>query len=244
MTIETVPECPHCNRSDKVEKVSAIVDDGFSTTPIQDGEPFQWGGKTYYIKYKQRDDLEIQKTIAATNPKLKNYKTTTYGVVSRERVSTSPLANRLLPRIEQPKIGQSIPKLLILYPLGWLGISVGLAITGIVRRIISLVVIGLILVFPLIISSGFIVSIIKLADWSGRKEQNEYTQKVNKKREAEEKWSKLYYCYRCEGVFSQNSEFMSVHKLESYLFGIPEFGAITRERLEKKLQEKLEKKSK
>ena len=108
--LENSPICPNCHKADKVEKVSAIVADGFSTTPQADAEPVEWAGQTYYIQYKEREPTGAQAGKGSNisygshnwNTTSREYRSVNWNTTPRERITISPLADRLLPHIEKP----------------------------------------------------------------------------------------------------------------------------------------------
>jgi hypothetical protein len=223
MTIENEIECSHCNCADKIEKVSTIVNGGFSTEPSENTEPLEWAGKTYYIHYQQRN---LQHLVENTHPKGKKARFTiqVWGSIPKERITLSPLASRLLPKIEKPDISWPSTRPLKMQLAGLLVGSLVLTLTGIMRRIITLVIIGIIALGSIATAGSLGYSILQMGKWFVNREQQEYSQKMSKKAEAEEKWQKLYYCYRCEEVFSQDSNFIPVYKLDQYLFDLPDIG--------------------
>jgi hypothetical protein len=183
----SVQQCPTCHKSDKVEKVSDIVTDGFSTTPEEGAKPYQWAGQTYYIRYKEE---EPEGPITSTDPKTGRTKvigyTMNWYISPRERITNSPVADRLLPSIEKPAPPSNyLPKGGCFF-LAW----------------------------------PWLMLFRKIVNWTYINFEADYTEKIRKKAEAEARWSKLYYCYRCEGVFSEETDFIPVMKLNNYLFDL------------------------
>jgi hypothetical protein len=186
---ETLPECPNCHQSDKVEKVSDIVADGFSTTPEEGAEPYVWAGQTYYIHYKKspkEDRVGAKSQVKTPAGKTLTSKTIySWDMSPRQRVTISPLADRLLPKLEKPNPPGDITK-----SLGCFNIFV----------------------WPFLIR--------RISNWVYRNMEADYTQKLRKLEEAQEKWARLYYCYRCEGVFTEDSAFVPVREMNNILFDL------------------------
>jgi hypothetical protein len=186
---EILPECPNCHQTDKVEKVSAIVAEGFSTTPEEGAEPYPWAGQTYYIHYKvqpKESEIGAKSEFKTPNGKTLTKKTIySWDMGFRERVTKSPLADRLLPKLEKPKPPADITKSMGCFNL---------------------------FLWPFLLR--------RLFNWVYRNMEADYTHKLLKLEEAQAKWAKLYYCYRCEGVFTPDSGFVRVWEMNNVLFDL------------------------
>lgn len=186
---EFLPECPNCHHSNKVEKVSAIVAECFSTTPEEGAEPYAWAGQTYYIRYKVRpkgNEIGAESKVKTPSGKVMTGKTVyNWDMLPRDRVTKSPLADRLLPKIEKPTPPADITK-----SMGCFNIFL----------------------WPFLLR--------RLFNWIYRNMEADYTHKLLKLEEAQAKWAELYYCYRCEGVFTLDSGFVPVREMENVLFDL------------------------
>jgi len=60
----------------------------------------------------------------------------------------------------------------------------------------------------------------RLTNWIYINRQADYEQKLRVLPEAQRKWNELFYCYRCEGVFSEQTAFMGIGLVNYYLFDL------------------------
>ncbi len=183
MILENSPTCPNCHKADKVEKVSAIVADGFSTTPQAEAEPLECAGQTYYIQHKKREPTGVQPDKRSDGV----YNSYNWNISPRERITISPLADRLLPSIEEPDappdyFSKSGCLLILFWPL---------------KKLTK-----------------------RLTNWTYTNLQADYKQKLRELPEAQRKWNELFYCYRCEGVFSEQAGFIRAGMMNNYLFDL------------------------
>lgn len=215
MTVENPPICPSCQRPDKVEKVSSIVEENYPITPAENTVPVEWAGKTYYVP--------ARKETAKISPKRRFFRVDK-GTISWN-TSTSPLdwslvkgpAPRLLPWIERPQNPPNINKM-VLGICGWIAGGMALVWLGIVTKLRIVTIIGAL--FSHSQTNGLVVMLGTQA-WfirRNRKLAREYPKKLEKLPKAEVKWNELYYCYRCQGVFTKESDFIPLHKMQAFLY--------------------------
>lgn len=220
MVSESAPVCPRCGQIDKVTKVLAIVSESISVGQYESVVPLQVQGKTIYLPSQRAivsSNLLAQRLMWPQQPKKpeRSHVRLKPTKIPREHQTHSFLWNWVI----------GIPAFVLSIPVA--------ALLGLQDIVSWLVVFGVLLLltfYPTLLAFRYFFPSYKAyARW--RKEDEalakreidlNYQEDVaiyNKWPAAVEKWQRLYYCARDDGVFVPNqSRFVPVEQMQSFLY--------------------------
>lgn len=199
MTTKTLTSCPNCELMDNVRKVSSIVSEGVSVGQYQSYVPLQMQNRTIY--------LPTQRGIA--------YST----VLAQKLAPPSP------PSIKRPSsVGtRQFWKIIMFGGLGIFSFWIAVSAPSELRFFSWL---GWFYVF---ITGGWFVLLIigeitgqkwgtNITKREGSRAERKYDEVMQSYYKAIVNWDDVYYCSRCDGVFTKDSRFVPIEEMQCFLY--------------------------
>jgi len=198
MDDETAIVCPNCKKSDKTAKISELVKESsktFEEAQLPNLTIIEWGGQEYSLPIREN--------------RIPAIKLLPWIVVKgKPKAITIDISNH-----DKNIVIYFLSGIVLVSLMGFFG---GLAVNNTLILIfggIGLVITGLVLGSILIVGG-----IIKAANKVSKLDLATYNEAIEKVNLAQSKWEKLFYCYRCDLVFTREGFNLTPREMQKYLF--------------------------